>query len=97
MTSRRWVEPKLSELFHELEKIDLSCINPPSALNENLSEMLNRNLKELANFTEILTLFNSTLTELKSDGELNLGYLEEGSVLYLFLRKCFLAFAGMDF
>lgn len=72
-------------------------MNPPSALNENLSEIIERNLRTLRGYEDLLTFFNNTLTELKSDGELNLGYLEEGSALYLFLRKCFLSFARLNF
>lgn len=93
----RPTELTLKELLHELKQLDHSCANPSMPLGEGIADLFEKDLRSLEEFTDLLTLFNTRLSELKSDGELNLGYLEEGSVLYLFLRKCFLSFARMDF
>lgn len=93
----RPTELTLNELMSELRKIDASSTAQNAMTGEGITELFEKDLKLLEEFTDLLTLFNTRLSELKSDGELNLGYLEEGSVLYLFLRKCFLSFARMDF
>jgi hypothetical protein len=81
----------LAELLSRLSAIDRST-GPDS-----LSQVLKKNLEELSHFNELLSLFNVRLAELKTDGEINLGYLEEGGLLYLFLRKSFLVFSKLSF
>ncbi|CAG9327049.1 unnamed protein product [Blepharisma stoltei] len=54
-------------------------------------------ISSLQHFSDILTFFIAKLNELKNEGEMSMGYLEQGGTLYLFLRKCFLIFARMGF
>lgn len=89
--------------FLKAEDLTLAAlIDQLSAIDRNsgqdsLCQVLKKNLDEINHFNELLTLFNVRLAELKTDGEINLGYLEEGGLLYLFLRKCFLVFSRLSF
>jgi len=88
-------EPRLAEVVADMQSIDRQ-----SALlgaREFLAETLTRALRDLQRCNDLIIFFNSRLTELRSDAEINLGYMDEGGILYLFLRKCLIAFAGLDF
>ena len=87
-------EPPLKDLLHELHIVERSS---PSYFSESIVDILVRSLKGLQDHNDLLVLFNVKLSELLSDGDVNLGYLEEGGVLYLFLRHCFLVFARLDY
>jgi hypothetical protein len=87
-------EPSLKDLLHELHIIERS---QPSYFSDSIVDLLVKNLKEICDHNELLRLFNVKLSELLSDGDVNLGYLEEGGILYLFLRHCFLIFARLDY
>jgi hypothetical protein len=87
-------EPPLKDLLHELHIIERSS---PSYFSDSIVDLLVKNLKGIKDHNDLLVLFNVKLSELLSDGDVNLGYLEEGGVLYLFLRHCFLVFARLDY
>jgi hypothetical protein len=76
-------------LLSSLEKLTPGPDSPTQVFQEKVSSM--------SDFSDVLHLFIVKLNELKSDGDLNAGSLEQGGILYLFLRKCFVTFARMGF
>lgn len=64
---------------------------------ESPKQLLEIKLSSMVDFSDVLQLFIVKLNELKSDGEISSGCLEQGGILYLFLRKCFVSFARMGF
>lgn len=69
--------------------------NIPS--NQSIKSHFLLAIDALQHFSDILNLFIVKLNELKNEGEMSMGYLEQGGTLYLFLRTCFLSFARMGF
>lgn len=88
-------EQRLAELLQDMQRIDQDCT--VVGAREFLAETLSRVLGDLECCNDLIIFFNSRLTELRSDAEINLGYMDEGGVLYLFLRKCLNAFVTLDF
>lgn len=86
-------EPGFSTLQTELRQLD----SQSHSHSNSLCETLTRSLRDLEHCNDLIIFFNSRLTELRSDAEINLGYMDEGGILYLFLRKCLIAFAALDF
>lgn len=67
------------------------------SLTDSPKAILESKLLAMIEFSDVLQLFIIKLNELKSDGEISSGCLEQGGILYLFLRKCFVNFARMGF
>lgn len=85
------IEISYSDLLETLEEL---LFDP---LSESPKQILVSRLNSMTEFSDVLHLFIVKLNELKSDGEINNGCLEQGGILYLFLRKCFVNFARMGF
>lgn len=83
-----------SEMSYSDLLSSLSDINSPTY---SASQILNEKVSSMSDFSDILNLFIDKLNEFKSDGDLTTGFLEQGGILYLFLRKCFVGFARMGF
>ena len=80
-----------SSLLSSLESLTVDSIS------ESFKSILESKLSAMVEFSDVLQLFIVKLNELKSDGEISSGCLEQGGILYLFLRKCFVNFARMGF
>ena len=85
------LEISYSDLLSTLESIS------PDPGPDSPKQILISRLSSMSDFSDVLQFFIVKLNELKSDGEISSGCLEQGGILYLFLRKCFVSFARMGF
>lgn len=83
------LELSYPDLLSSISHINSSLESPELILSEKVNSM--------NDFSDVLNLFIVKLNELKSDGDINSGSLEQGGILYLYLRKCFVSFARMGF
>ena len=84
-------EPSLEEFLNSIKEVQHEYF-----LEVYPSDSVMKIIDDLKEFSNLLHLIIVRLNELKSEGEVGL-YMEQGGVLYFFLRKCFLAFARMGF
>ena len=89
--SNQGLEVPYSNLLKSLEELEVD------SMSESPKQLLESRLNAMIDFSDVLQLFIVKLNELKSDGEISSGCLEQGGILYLFLRKCFVNFARMGF